>query len=398
MRPGPRRLGAAGRSFHVTRRLAAIDGLRTLAVLAVIGVHVGLSRFAGGAAGVDVFFVISGFVITGVLLRELDATGTISIRRFYLRRLLRLWPVLAIACAVAVVLALALPNGIFGDHVGQIPAALFYVMDFSRMQLPYHAAISATLTHTWSLAIEEQFYLVWAPLFLIVAVRMRNLRALQWLTVAVIVAVVVERLLLYKGLLPSSNRIYNGPDTRADQLMLGCLLAIVLHRRPNLRTSRALRSALSVLAPLAAAFLVAIVAFVPIDGPARYAHFYLTAGMTIVALAAAIVIAATVVLERHPLTRVLGARWLSIPGRRWSYSMYIWHFPITFGVKAYVHTSAPVTFAIVLPATVVAAIVTRWLVENRCDGLRARLETASPSAPSADRTYLAPRLSADAVA
>ncbi|HLW94427.1 MAG TPA: acyltransferase family protein, partial [Solirubrobacteraceae bacterium] len=82
----------------MSRRLAAIDGLRTLAVLAVIGVHVGLSSFAGGAAGVDVFFVISGFVITGVLLRELDASGTVSIKRFYLRRLLRLWPVLALAC------------------------------------------------------------------------------------------------------------------------------------------------------------------------------------------------------------------------------------------------------------------------------------------------------------
>jgi peptidoglycan/LPS O-acetylase OafA/YrhL len=379
----------------VTRRLDAIDGLRTLAVLAVIGRHVGLSRFVGGAAGVDVFFVISGFVITGVLLRELDATGTISIWRFYLRRLLRLWPVLASACAVAVAAALVLPSGIFGDHVGQIPAALFYLMDFTRMQLPYHAAISATLTHTWSLAIEEQFYLVWAPVFLLVAVRMRDMRALQWLTVAVIVAVVAERLLLYRGAVPSSNRIFNGPDTRADQLMLGCLLAILLQRRPSLRTSRALRGALTVLAPLAAAFLLAIVTFVPIDGPARYAHLYLTVGMTIVALAATIVVGATVVLERHPLTRLLAARWLSVPGRRWSYSIYIWHYPITFGVKAYLQTSAPVTFAIVLPAAVLAAIVTRRLVENRCDALRTRLET--PVA-NTNRARIVPRLPADAVA
>jgi peptidoglycan/LPS O-acetylase OafA/YrhL len=379
----------------VTRRLPAIDGLRTLAVLAVIGFHVGLSRFAGGSAGVDVFFVISGFVITGVLLRELDATGTVSIKRFYLRRLVRLWPVLALACAVAVVLAVALPNGIFGDHVGQIPAALFYVMDFTRMQLPYHAAISATLTHTWSLAIEEQFYVVWAPLFLIVAVRMRKLRTLQWLTVVVIVAVVAERFLLYKGLLSSSNRIYNGPDTRADQLMLGCLLAIVLHRRPGMLTSQALRRVLSVLAPLAAAFLVAVVALVPIDGPARYAHFYLTIGMTLVAVAAAILIASTVVLERGLLTRLLGARWLAVPGRQWSYSMYIWHFPITFALKAYLNTSAPITFAIVLPATVAAAIATRALVENRCDRLRARLETAAPTAASDDRSPLVARLRAD---
>ncbi|HLW93860.1 MAG TPA: acyltransferase, partial [Solirubrobacteraceae bacterium] len=287
-------------------------------------------------------------------------------------------------------------NGIFGDHVGEIPAALFYVMDFTRMQLPYHAAISATLTHTWSLAIEEQFYLVWAPLLLIVAVRMRRLRALQWITVAVIVAVVAERFLLYKGLIPSSNRIYNGPDTRADQLMLGCLLAIVFYRRPALPASQALRRALTVLAPLSAAFLVAIVTVVPIDGPPRYAHFYLTIGMTLVALAAAILIASTVVLERSPLTRLLGARWLAVPGRQWSYSMYIWHFPITFALKAYLHTSAPVTFAVVLPATVAAAIVTRALVENRCDRLRARLETAASSAVSEGRSPLIARLRADA--
>jgi peptidoglycan/LPS O-acetylase OafA/YrhL len=358
------------------RRVDAIDGLRTLAVVAVIGVHVGLSRLAGGSIGVDVFFVISGFVITGVLLRELDLTGTVSIRRFYLRRLLRLWPVLALACLAAVILYVLLPNGVFGVHAGEIPSALFYVMDFTSMKMRLHAPMSATLAQTWSLGIEEQFYLVWAPLFLLVAVRLRSLRALQWITVLVIVAVIVERFLLWKDPVASLNRIYNGPDARADQLMIGCLLAIVMYRRPELRASAGVRRALHLLVPVAAAFLVVIVSLVPIVHDLRYAHFYFTAGMTVVALAAATVVAGLVILEHHPLTRLLRARWLSVPGRQWSYSMYIWHYPITFGVKAYLHTGAAMTFAIVLTATVCAAIVTRALVEDRFDAIRARLETA----------------------
>jgi len=166
-----------------------------------------------------------------------------------------------------------------------------------------------------------------------------------------------------------------------------------------LRSSPAVRRALQLLVPLAAAFLVAIVAFVPIDGSPRYAHLYLTAGMTVVALAAAIVIAGAAMLERHPLTRLLASRWLSVPGRRWSYAVYIWHFPITFGLKAYLHTSAPLTFALVVPASVGAAIVTRALVEDRCDAIRARLEMA-PASPQTERRAPATRpfLGADVAA
>ncbi len=299
-----------------TGRVPAVDGLRVLAVLAVFGVHACPNLVPGGYIGVDVFFVISGFVITGVLLkRPLDATG---LKRFYRARLNRLMPALiAMVGLTGLAFALRRQQG----ELKLAPFALTYTMDFFRIVRPDHT--TGAYLHTWSLAIEEQFYLVWG---LVVAFVMnkRGIRWLQWTAGGLLVLSVLDSVLItvFNGALTSEVRIYNGPDTRAVQLLVGCLLATVLHSHGG--AARALTAAARVLAWPAAAVLVAWAALVP---NYKYnAHLWLT--MPLIAVVAGCLIVSFAENATHPLTKVLGNRRLALVGARHSYSFYLWHYPI----------------------------------------------------------------------
>src|SRR5688572_13908840 len=151
-----------------------IEGLRAVAILAVLLSHAGVGLAAGGFAGVDVFFVISGFLITGVLVRELDATGTISLARFFAGRVKRLMPqVLAVIAAVVVASSLLLAPVRADAVASDVMAAGVYAMNWrlSDGAVDYFAAGEADrpLDHFWSLAVEEQFYVAWPPLLLALA-------------------------------------------------------------------------------------------------------------------------------------------------------------------------------------------------------------------------------------
>ena len=146
-----------------------LDGLRGLAVLAVIGYHAGFGWLHGGWIGVEVFFVVSGFLITSLLVEEREATGRVDLRQFYVRRARRLLPALGVM--LAVVATVTLIAGSAAERAGvrrDLPWALGYLANWGQIvgDVPYFAAEAPVLRHLWSLAIEEQFYLVWPLVFL----------------------------------------------------------------------------------------------------------------------------------------------------------------------------------------------------------------------------------------
>jgi peptidoglycan/LPS O-acetylase OafA/YrhL len=307
--------------------LPGLDGLRAVSVVAVLLYHAGLTWIPGGFLGVEVFFVISGYLITSLLLVEHATRGTISLRRFWQRRARRLLPAAYLVLAsVALLVATA-----FRDEAaqlrGQLLAALAYASNWYLVvvEASYFAADGrpSPLQHLWSLAIEEQFYLVW-PLVVLGLLRVFGRRRwpLALIVAGGVAASAAAMALLYRPALDPS-RIYYGTDTRAQGLLLGALLALVWRpgRARRERVAPAPRvlelAGLLGLAGLVAAFLVVH------DHEARLYR----GGFAVVGLLSVLAIAACV----HPGSwlgrRALGWGPLVWLGTR-SYGLYLWHWPI----------------------------------------------------------------------
>ena len=212
---------------------AALDGLRAIAILAVVGFHTDLGAkraLVGGFVGVDLFFVLSGALITTLLVREYEASGTIDLRQFYLRRLTRLYPALLFMLAFCVAYtALCWPAPMAADVRRDSLYTLLYVSNWVNVSRP-----KRLLSTTWSLSIEEWFYLVW-PIVLRRLLQLKERagsRPIVLLLVFVIVACFARRFQLTEVEFHSWRRVYFGLDTRIDSLALGCLVAIVLHTAP----------------------------------------------------------------------------------------------------------------------------------------------------------------------
>lgn len=206
-----------------------LDGIRAIAVLSVIGFH-SLRLPFGGELGVDVFFVLSGFLITTLLLNEHGRDGKISLRAFYRRRALRLLPALFAMLTVFLVLAVALYAAGRWDaqrlHTAVVSAGLgsFYVANFAAA---YSGHLMGDINHLWSLATEEQFYLVLPPL-LIACLRLRfGPRRLMLLLTTLLAVVLAHRAqLVLSGSLADARHAFYGPDTRADGLIIGCIAGV----------------------------------------------------------------------------------------------------------------------------------------------------------------------------
>ncbi len=212
----------------------ALDGLRALAVLAVVAFHAGAVWLPAGFLGVDVFFVISGFLITTLLLRESESSGAISLAGFWRRRAARLLPALLLMLAgVAAYLLLAAPE-LVARFLQDVRFALLFVTnwDFILREVPYFAQWQPSLgTHLWSLAVEEQFYLVW-PLAVVAALRLGGRRAVGILALVLAVASALLMGLLYVPFADVS-RVYFGTDTHAFGLAVGAGLAVLVRIRPH---------------------------------------------------------------------------------------------------------------------------------------------------------------------
>ena len=204
-----------------------IDGLRSLAILPVVAFHSGITTLSGGFTGVDVFFVISGFLITGIILSEIDAPGTnggFSILNFYKRRILRILPALSLVLAATAVAAYALmlPNEFLATGRGIVATALFLSNIYFWRQSGYFDGASELkpLLHTWSLAVEEQFYLVF-PLVLIGVARWLGGRFVLWISAMVLASFALSVV----GLRTSPSTTFYLLPTRVWELGIGALIA-----------------------------------------------------------------------------------------------------------------------------------------------------------------------------
>jgi peptidoglycan/LPS O-acetylase OafA/YrhL len=330
-----------------------IEGLRAVAILAVLAFHARIPLLQGGFIGVDVFFVISGYLITGLLLRELRSSGRIDLRRFYARRARRLLPAaLVVIVATLVASWFLLPVIDFPDVARDGAAAAVYISNyrFALVATDYFAAQSAPspLLHYWSLGVEEQFYLFW-PLLLLVATRLWAVGRL-W-AVALGIAVASFALSFWITQVDAPWAFYSLP-TRAWQLALGALAALGILALPARWPSMVAAAVTALGLGLIGAGVLLITPSTPFPGIAALLP---AAGSALVIVGG----------ERH---RTFFGRALATPVPRWfgriSYSLYLWHWPILIlGPLLIGHGGILLRIALALVAIGVAALST-WFIET----------------------------------
>ncbi len=215
----PSRLAAA----LSQRKLPSLDGLRAVAVLLVICHHLNVPYSPDGR-GVLTFFVLSGFLITWMMLGESEKTGDVSIRNFYVRRILRIFPGFYVFLVLAFAAQWLTEGGMSGNILGDYLSAFTYTSNYRFALMPH---MKHACWHIWALALEEQFYLVWPCLF--VAFQ-KDLRRLTHLLVAAIVLVDVYRMALFFQFRVNENWLERSFDCRVDHVLVGCLLAVLIKR------------------------------------------------------------------------------------------------------------------------------------------------------------------------
>jgi len=306
-------------SFRLGYR-PGLDGIRGVSVLAVMGYHAGLSWLHGGFLGVDAFFVLSGFLITSLLLEEWQSRGGIGLRNFYARRLLRLTPALLIVLvAVAIDAMFFAPASVRDAVFPEATSTVLYAANWfaaTTSQFPFH------LAHTWSLAIEEQFYLLWPLLMIGTLAWFGRVRAVVWLSVGGAAASAVLMLAMTGFGDHSLVRAYFGTDTRAQALLIGCAVA-ALACVGEIPSSPAAKRFIGGAAIVGAVFVVAL--WVLLDGTGSPLLF--AGGFTLEGLAVGLIVVHVLQEPAAPLSRALAVEPLRWVGRI-SYGLYLWHWPV----------------------------------------------------------------------
>jgi peptidoglycan/LPS O-acetylase OafA/YrhL len=323
----------------------------------------------GGFIGVDIFFVLSGFLITTLLLEERQTRATIRVGAFYRRRALRLLPALVAFLALHVMfVTVVLDNPIIVER-RWIPSALLFATNWSAIATQPPLAFG----HLWSLAVEEQFYLLWPFAMIVIGTRGRSRSVLATLAAAIAV-IGIWRWLLWDA--TSVARVVLGTDTHADGLMFGALLAQLRLWRPEIVRVPGL------VVVSAAAFLGACAVIVE-PGSA----FLFQGGYTLIAAAAALVVAG-VAAGDHLATRALARTPLLAIGRV-SYGLYLWH-PLVFWWVFVELRTAPdsVRLLVGLAATAAVTAVSWYLIERPFLQWKARLEQGATTAETGRRTPL----------
>jgi len=294
----------------------ALDGARAIAVLVVMGYHANIPGFEGGSAGVDVFFVLSGFLITALLLQEKVRHEAIRLGAFYMRRVLRLYPALIAATMFALALA-ALKMPIFGAS----SSSLVNTLQMAPFTLLYTANLPRAagwngggfLGHTWSLSIEEQFYLIWPVVVIVVLHRRSHPAVLGWTALACAIASAVLRGGLDLAGFRSEG-LYNATFTHVDGIFAGCALAVLWALRPATLSYLA-NSWLTLVSVLAAVAAI-------IHGQNMNVY-----GFVVVVAATLAVLCSLLARPTSRLSGVLSHPVMVAIGKR-SYGLYLYHWPI----------------------------------------------------------------------
>jgi peptidoglycan/LPS O-acetylase OafA/YrhL len=351
-----------------------LDGIRGVMMIVVFTAHVSFASVPGAAVGVDTFFVLSGFLITALLVREFRKIGFVDLGRFYVRRALRLLPALVVGLAFTVLVALVFFPALRGNVVRSAASALFYFANFRAEHDP--SSMPMTL-HLWSLSVEEQFYVVW-PISFVLLLRVPALRQARHLIAIALgtwVALVAWRWLAWELWADRESLAYR-PDLRGVGLPLGCVLGLVLGF-DLLPTSDRFRRWVRVAAALGAVFLAVYIAKREWWPETLYPFAIPVAG-----IAAGAVILAEVTFPTPLLTSFLGLRPMRWIGRV-SYGIYIIHVPIIVLVADKMQRyERPTRIAVAAVLTVVGAALLRVVFERPFLAMKSRFSTVKEPTPA----------------
>jgi peptidoglycan/LPS O-acetylase OafA/YrhL len=350
-----------GKATKTHARAPGLDGVRALAVLAVIGFHAGASELSGGFLGVDVFFVLSGFLITDLLVAQYGRLGRLDLKSFWGRRARRLLPPLAVMLVVVTAAATVIEPSQESSLRLALLAAATYSSNWYEIvhHVSYFASIGPMppLDHLWSLAIEEQFYLIWPLILWFVILRLNGRRA--WVAAALLgagVSALAMALEYTPGGDPSA--VYYGTDTHASALLIGAALALACPLATLASTSAEQTRRLDAAGIVGLAILAWAIGHFSGSDPAVY-----PAGLILAAAGAAGLVAAAA-------SNGVIAAMTGLPPLRWvgvrSYAMYLWHWPVialTGAVAGQAAASSPGLWVMEVGVTIALAAASWRFIE-----------------------------------
>ena len=345
-------------------RILGLDGLRAVGCAAVLLYHLLPEAAPGGFLGVDVFFVLSGFLITALLVRDYEKFGKIRIARFWLRRIRRLLPAVATTAFSCTIIALFVSRDLLVGIKSQLAGVLTFTYNWLKIfkgENYFNLSNPDLFTNMWSLAVEQQFYLFWPLIVLLLVVLPRPLKVLGALLLA------AGSVFLMGLLAPDDlNRAYMGSDTHAFGLMIGAALAFAARAPLSSASSPAKGAQVRGLGG-SVGFIALLICFYLVPDQGKYTYPWLT---LLVCLAATLVIQAVlapVIIKKtavSPLVFVLDSKPFVWLGER-SYGIYLWHWPILVIARAAVPLLNPLINALIVTtlSVLLAAATFRW-IEN----------------------------------
>lgn len=346
--------------------IPGFDGMRGAAILLVMLFHSGIPSFRGGFIGVDIFFVLSGFLITSLLIKEHASSGSINLKHFYLRRVLRLAPALILLLLTISITAffLRLKGTAYADFTG-ILITLFYSANWVRA---FDLHPMGLLSHTWSLSIEEQFYMLWPVMFIMLLKYAKSKKRIFNIVLFLSISSWLLRVwLTYSGF--TADRIYNGLDTRADALLIGCAAAIMHSSELRERWFRAGTKKYLVLKRSGyAGFALPFVILFNISWRNQNTFYWMN---FLLELLTAALILNVITNEKSLIKKLLTLKPLIWIGSI-SYGVYLWHDPVFEVMRSYGYSKTSIlVFGGI--ATLAVASASYYIIERPILRLKNRL-------------------------